>query len=104
SVKTSSDHAMTTDVELVGRTDAGDRAAFGELVARHQAAVCGVAYALLGDIGRSEDVAQEAFVAAWRQLGQLRQRSKFRSWVCGIARNLALAAGRRREHGKLIEG
>ena len=95
--------AMITDIELVGRTYAGDRAAFGELVGRHQAAVCGVAYALLGDIGRSEDVAQEAFVAAWRQLGELRERSKFKSWVCGIARNLALAAGRRQERSKPIE-
>ncbi|HWB11779.1 MAG TPA: sigma-70 family RNA polymerase sigma factor [Pirellulales bacterium] len=94
---------MIADVELVGRTRSGDRAAFGELVGRHQAAVCGVAYALLGDVGGSEDVAQEAFVAAWRQLGELRELSKFKSWVCGIARNLALASVRRQEKSKPIK-
>lgn len=87
--------AVVSDVELVSRTHAGDRDAFGELVGRHQNAVCAVAYTVVGDVGRSEDVAQEAFVAAWKQLGELRDMTKFRAWVCGIARNLALAVARR---------
>ncbi|HEV3341325.1 MAG TPA: sigma-70 family RNA polymerase sigma factor [Pirellulales bacterium] len=97
------DPAAITDVELVGRTHGGDRAAFGELVGRHQAAVCAVAYTMLGDVGRSEDVAQEAFLAAWRQLGELRELAKFKSWVCGIAHNLALAAARRQPKTKPLD-
>jgi RNA polymerase sigma factor (sigma-70 family) len=51
----------------------------------------------VGDLARSEDVAQEAFVAAWKQLGQLQDLTRFKSWLCGITRNLALLAIRK-EH------
>jgi RNA polymerase sigma factor (sigma-70 family) len=42
-----------------------------------------------GDIGRSEDLAQEVFIAAWRQLAELREPGKLRAWLAGITRNLA---------------
>jgi RNA polymerase sigma factor (sigma-70 family) len=42
---------------------------------------------LTGSLAQSEDIAQETFLAAWRQLGLLRQPELFRSWICGIARN-----------------
>lgn len=99
------DTVVISDSELVGRTRAGDRDAFAALVGRHQGAVSAVAYAVLGDLGRSEDVAQEAFLAAWRQLGELRDLAKFKAWICGIARNLALAVARReRQNRPLDEG
>jgi RNA polymerase sigma factor (sigma-70 family) len=85
------------DLDLLNRTAQGDREAFGELVARHQSLVCAVAYSIVGDLAGSEDVAQEAFVAAWKQLGQLHDLTKFKSWLCGITRNLAFLAVRR-EH------
>ncbi|HVX10836.1 MAG TPA: sigma-70 family RNA polymerase sigma factor [Pirellulales bacterium] len=97
------DAASTSDVELAGRTRAGDRSAFAVLVARHQAAVCAVAYAIVGDVGRSEDVAQDAFLAAWRQVGELADLAKFKAWVCGIARNLALAAVRRERKNQSLD-
>jgi len=40
-----------------------------------------------GDVARSEDIAQEVFVAAWKQLPELREPAKLRAWLCGIARN-----------------
>ena len=86
------------DLDLLNRTANGDREAFGELVARHQALVCAIAYSIVGDLARSEDVAQEAFIAAWKQLGQLQDFARFKSWLCGITRNLAFLAVRR-EHG-----
>jgi zinc protease len=95
--------AVDSDIELVSRTHSGDRDAFGELVGRHQNAVCAVAYTVVGDVGRSEDVAQEAFVAAWKQLGELRDQTKFRAWVCGIARNLALATARRERKSRPLD-
>jgi len=85
------------DTELVSRSLAGERAAFGALVTRHQAAACGVAYAVCGDFPASEDVAQEAFVSAWKQLRNLRETGRFRAWVCGIARQIALSQIRRRD-------
>jgi RNA polymerase sigma factor (sigma-70 family) len=79
-----------TDERLVLLSLAGDRDAFGRLVARHQAAACAVAYSICGDFHASEDVAQEAFVHAWDKLRELRDAQRFRSWVCGMARNLSL--------------
>jgi len=86
-----------SDLELLDRTAGGDSTAFGELVARHQSLVCAVAYSIVGDVARSEDVAQEAFVAAWKKLSQLHDLAKFKSWLCGITRNLAFLAIRK-EH------
>ncbi len=94
---TSLPETSLSDLELLDRTSHGDNAAFGQLVARHQSVVCGIAYSILGDLARSEDVAQEAFVAAWKKLSQLHDRAKFKSWLYGITRNLAFLAIRQ-EH------
>lgn len=75
---------------LVAASLAGDRASFGQLVCLHQAAVSGVAYSICGDFAASEDLAQEAFVTAWKQLPDLQEPARFRAWACGIARLLAL--------------
>lgn len=86
-----------TDDELLTLCLRGERNAFGSLVSRYQSLVSAQAYAVCGDLTCSEDVAQEAFISAWRQLPQLRERAKFRSWLCGIARRLALRVVERRE-------
>ncbi len=78
-----------TDAELVGDTLAGNRAAFAEIVSRYQTLVCSVAYSATGDLPRSEDLAQETFLAVWQQLPGLREPEKLRAWICGIVRNLA---------------
>lgn len=80
---------MVTDEDLLRRSLEGDASAFGALVERHESAVCAVSFAVTGDRGVSEDVAQDAFVAAWKSLATLRDPARFRAWACGIARNLA---------------
>src|SRR3954462_997627 len=85
-----------TDAELMQASRSGERAAFGALVERYQGVVCAVTYSRTGDRALSEDVAQETFIAAWRQLDRLRETVKLRAWLCGIARNLAGKA--RRSH------
>jgi RNA polymerase sigma factor (sigma-70 family) len=87
---------MTTDVELVERSRHRDADAFGALVTRHQQLVFGVALARCQDPALAEDVAQEAFVAAWRDIDRLRDGTRVGSWVAGIARNLAANAVRTR--------
>jgi RNA polymerase sigma factor (sigma-70 family) len=84
-----------SDADLVEQSRAGVTAAFGRLVERHQSLVCSVALGACGDLHRSEDIAQEAFVGAWRQLGELKEPGSFRSWVCGIARNIVNSSIRR---------
>lgn len=78
-----------TDQQILEQSKSGDAAAFAELVARYQTLVCSIAYAITGDFARSEDVGQDAFVAVWRQLGDLRNTSRFKPWICSITRNLA---------------
>ena len=76
------------DAELVSASLSGDRDAFGQIVARYQSLVCSLAYSATGSLSQSEDLAQETFVAAWKQLAGLREPEKLRAWLCGIARNL----------------
>ncbi len=78
-----------TDVELLALTRVGNRDAYGRLVSRYQTLIASIAYGICGDFARSEDIAQEAFVAGWRGLSGLEDDTKFKSWLCGIARNLA---------------
>jgi RNA polymerase sigma factor (sigma-70 family) len=54
--------------------------AFGEIVRRYQDLAYGYAYAILGDFQLAEDAAQEAFLAAWRHLDQLRRPEAFPGW------------------------
>jgi len=76
-----------SDSELVARSLSGDRDAFSRIVARYQTLICSLAYSRLGNLGQSEDVAQETFITAWKHLQQLREPAKLRSWLCGIVRN-----------------
>jgi RNA polymerase sigma factor (sigma-70 family) len=80
--------ATHNDTELVAASLNGNRDAFGQIVARYQSLVCSLAYSATGSLDHSEDLAQETFVAAWKQLRELREPGKLRSWLCGIARNL----------------
>src|SRR5215475_13451648 len=76
-----------TDAELVARSLAGDRDAFSRIVSRYQTLICSLAYSRIGNLGQSEDVAQETFITAWKHLRLLREPAKLRSWLCGIVRN-----------------
>ncbi len=81
--------AEAGDAALVAASMEGDRQAFGAIVARYQRLLCSLAYASLGNLSESEDVAQEAFVEAWKKLGNLSEPGKLKSWLCGILRHKA---------------
>ena len=87
-----------TDSELVAESLAGHRDAFRQIVERYQILICSLAYSATGSFGRSEDLSQETFVTAWRQLGELREPSKLRPWLCGIVRFLIGKELRRQGH------
>src|ERR1041385_7675602 len=96
--------AATPDAELVLAARRGDKRAFVEIVARHQAMVCGIAMGILSDFAASEDAAQEAFLTAWRKFHELREPERLRAWLGQIARNAALGhLRRRRGHESLDE-
>ncbi|HVW20264.1 MAG TPA: sigma-70 family RNA polymerase sigma factor [Opitutaceae bacterium] len=89
---TPSDAALIARV--VGRDD---RDAFGELVHRHQSGVRRfLRHLAAGDAALADDLAQEAFVEAWRNLARFRGEASFTTWVLGIAHNRWRNAWRRR--------
>ena len=76
---------------------AGDRDAFRLLVDRESASVVRACYRVLGDLHEAEDVAQEAFVTAYRSLGTWRAEGPFGAWLSRIAVRLAVRQlGKRR--------
>lgn len=79
-----------SDVELLRASLDGNTQAFGVVVGRYQSLVCAITYSATGDVGRSEELAQEAFLRAWKSLGQLQDLGKFRAWLCSIARSTVL--------------
>ena len=77
------------DDTLVELTLLGNEKAYEELVRRHEKAVLGTAYKVTENRYSAEDASQDAFVSAWINLDSLRDREKFGSWVCSIAKNHA---------------
>jgi RNA polymerase sigma factor (sigma-70 family) len=85
-----------TDAELVAAVLAGDREAFGPLLARWEPSVLGLCRRLLGRGPLAEDVAQEAAVQAFLGLARLADAARFGAWLHAIAANQARMALRRR--------
>jgi RNA polymerase sigma-70 factor, ECF subfamily len=83
------------EAALVRAARDGDREAFMRLVRRHQAGVRAFVHGLVGDRALAEDVAQEAFLRAWRSLKTLRDDAAFATWLYTIARRAALDELRR---------
>jgi RNA polymerase sigma-70 factor (ECF subfamily) len=83
-----------TDEELVLLARQGDPDAFDQLVIRHQSAVYLAALAALRVPQDAEEVAQDAFVRAWSNLGRFRGDSSFKTWLLTIAWNCAMSRRR----------
>jgi RNA polymerase sigma factor (sigma-70 family) len=92
---------MLNETELLRRSMAGDKEAFGLLVERHQTLVYALIYSATGSMERSEELAQETFLRAWQNVGRLRDPTRFRPWLCTLARNLATRAGQSRSRDVL---
>lgn len=83
------------DALLIVAARRGDRAAFGELVKRHQSRVRRqLRHALRGDAAVADELAQDTFVLAWRRLGEFRGESRFATWLHRIAQRRFLMHAR----------
>jgi RNA polymerase sigma-70 factor (ECF subfamily) len=92
-----------TDAQLIARCIvADDRHAFAELVKRHQSSVRACLRKLTaGNQALADDLAQDTFVLAWRNLKSFRQEARFSTWLYRIATNCWLAQARKR-HEELL--
>jgi RNA polymerase sigma-70 factor (ECF subfamily) len=90
------------DDGLVCAALAGDRPAFGELYVRYARMVHGILLAKVPPKD-AEDLVQDVFMAAMRQLSGLRTASAFRGWLCAIARNRAMDYFRRSREREAVQ-
>ena len=90
--------AASTDAELIAAVlERDDRSAFGELVTRHQSKLRTVLRRLTkGDAALADDLAQETFVLAWRNLRHFRFEARFSTWIYRIAFNAWQSEARRK--------
>jgi len=99
---TDMDKVQTDGHALVERAKTGDQDAFAALVRIHQHEVYTLALRLVGDRELAADVAQDAFVRAWRALPRFRGDAKFGTWLYRITVNTAWST-RRRWHRQRTE-
>ena len=77
-----------TDAQLIEKFLSGDISSFNTLVWRWEKPIYNFVYRFLGDAEISKDVSQKVFIRLYKNLGKLKDRSKFSSWIYQIAANL----------------
>ena len=88
--------------ELVRKSQLGEKDAFEQLVIRHQDLVFSLAYKLTGNREMANDVAQEAFIRAWKAIEKFRGDSTFSTWIYRITVNTAWTLRKKaRKHNTL---
>ena len=87
-----------TEIALLKKIAAGDHEAFQTLYDLHQKSVYFYLYRFFNDKVVAEDVHVEVFTQVWKSAGRFKAKSKVRTWIFGIARNLAMNEIRKRKH------
>ncbi len=77
------------DLELISEVKKGSRAAFSELVRRHQKALLRLCMRFVKDVNSAQDIVQETFIKAYEKLDSFEGRSSFKSWLFQIGVNTA---------------
>lgn len=88
-----------TDEELIASYLKGEELGFSEVTKRHLSGVYSFTLRFVGNAAEAEDIAQEAFVKAWKSLKKYdSSTSKFKTWLFKIARNTAIDYLRKKKH------
>ena len=90
------------DAAWVQKAVAGDADAFGQLVGAYERPAVATAYRLLGNSDDARDIAQEAFLRAYRSLARLNEPARFGPWLLRIVSNLSLNARRSRRSATVV--
>jgi RNA polymerase sigma-70 factor (ECF subfamily) len=98
SVPTQADAAADgpDDLQLVARSQAGDTAAFNELVTRYRTRAFSMIYQMTRNEQDAWDLAQDGFVKAWKSIGRFRGQSSFYTWLYRILMNVTIDALRKK--------
>jgi RNA polymerase sigma-70 factor, ECF subfamily len=83
------------EAHLIDRARNGDRSAFGALYRAHHRRVYALCRRLVADAGLAEDLTQDVFVKAWRELGGFRGAAQLSTWLHRVAVNTVLSHQRR---------
>jgi RNA polymerase sigma-70 factor (ECF subfamily) len=83
---------MDPDRQLVRLAKKGNKAAFGKLTRRYRDPVLAIAYDFLNDYESAQDVAQDVFMKAFKNVGDFEEKSRFSSWLYRITVNASLDA------------
>ena len=96
---------MNSSEDLISRSRAGDQEAFRLIFERYARPVLSFIYDLVGQRDLAEELTQETFVRAYKNLNSVRDETKLASWLFGIGRNVAREANRarRRESQNVLE-
>jgi RNA polymerase sigma-70 factor (ECF subfamily) len=90
------------DTELVARTARGEQAAFEALMRRYNGKLFRVARAILKDNSEAEDALQEAYLQAYRRIGEFRGDSQLGTWLTRIVVNQALMQLRKQKRDRVV--
>ena len=89
---------IPNEIELLKASLRGQTPAFEVIVQKYQSLICAITYSATGSVEQSEELAQQAFIKCWKNLGQLKDLAKFRAWLCSITRNLIYDSYRRQKN------
>ncbi|MBA1335106.1 MAG: hypothetical protein HPY66_0728 [Firmicutes bacterium] len=92
---------MAAELRLVERSKEGDLQAFEELVLMYQKQIYNLGYRMMGNEEDACDIAQEAFLRAYKSIGKFNLKSRFGTWIYRIAMNLCIDELRKRKKTKL---
>jgi RNA polymerase sigma-70 factor (ECF subfamily) len=92
-----------TDAELAALCLSGDESAFPVIVSRHLKPVYNFVFKLLGSPDETDDVTQEVFFKAWKNLKKYQPDKKFRTWLFSIAKNASIDYLRKKRSVPLSE-
>ncbi len=89
---------------VVAKAQSGDKEAFGLIFEQHHRFIYKFIYAMLGEHSLAEELTQETFLGAYKNLNSLREEAALKTWLCSIAKNTVYKSFRsRRKEGKQCE-
>ena len=102
SIRTTEENLTDREYNLIKRCQEGDDSAFGELIDSYNDKAFSIAYGVMGNHHDAADMAQEAFVKVYRNIGKFNFKSSFGTWFYRIVKNTCIDELRRQKRNRVI--